>query len=174
VPAVAKKRRRPAKPPIEELAEPDYPEPSWIAPPPVRVVTVDLSVEEPVVTETPLRVEEVSESPVEELVEDDAADELTRRRQRRKSRRETTAEEPAEEKDDRKITDLEAARAKVRESKSAGHHPAETNIGLLAKLRRPPKADQEHVHTFEESRSAGGLTRRVCVECNHVSITSDD
>jgi hypothetical protein len=174
VPAVAKKRRRPAKPPIEELTEPDYPEPSWIAPPPVRVVTVDLSVEEPVVTETPLRVEEVSESPVEQLVEDDAADELTRRRQRRKSRREPTAEEPAEEKDDRKITDLEAARAKVRESKSAGHHPAETNIGLLAKLRRPPKADQEHVHTFEESRSAGGLTRRVCVECNHVSITSDD
>jgi hypothetical protein len=179
---VVKKRRRPPKPPIEELAEPDYPEPSWIAPPPARVVTVDLSVEEPVVIETPLRVEELPESlepvdqPVDQPVEDDAEDELTRRRQRRKNRRESTAEDqpPAEENEDRKITDLEAARGKVREPKGAGHHPAETNVGLLAKLRRPPKADQEHVHTYQESRSAGGLTRRVCLECNHVSITSDD
>ena len=183
-PPVGKKRRRPPKPPIEELAEPDYPEPSWIAPPPARVVTVDLSVEEPVVVEesvvveepvvieTPLRVEELPESP--EPV--DAEDELTRRRQRRKNRRESTDEDQtsAEEQEDRKIADLEAARGRVREPKSAGHHPAETNVGLLAKLRRPPKADQEHVHTYQESKSAGGLTRRVCLECNHVSITSDD
>ncbi|HJQ95688.1 MAG TPA: hypothetical protein VJ935_08300 [Acidimicrobiia bacterium] len=180
---VGKKRRRPPKPLIEEPAEPDYPEPSWIAPPPARVVTVDLSVEDPVVTEepvateepiaieAPLRVEELPKSP--EPVE--AEDELTRRRQRRKNRRESAAEDqPVEEKEDRKIADLEAARVKVREPKSVGHHPAETNVGLLAKLRRPPKADQEHVHTYQESKSAGGLTRRVCLECNHVSITSDD
>lgn len=175
---VGKKRRRPPRQPIEEQAEPDYPEPSWIAPPPARVVTVDLSIEEPVVIETPLRVEELPESPepVDQQVEGDAEDELTRRRQRRKNRRESTVEDQpsVEEKEDRKITDLEAARGKVREPKSAGHHPAETNVGLLAKLRRPPKADQEHVHTYQESKSAGGLTRRVCLECNHVSITSDD
>ncbi|MGH8957053.1 MAG: hypothetical protein ACRDVK_00095 [Acidimicrobiia bacterium] len=178
------RRRRPARPPIEELAEPEYPEPSWIAPPPARLVTVDLSVEEPVVIETPFKVEEPAAVPAppqpQPQIDDDSSDELTKRRQRRKNRRESvepTEDQPPdqpEEKDARKITDIEAARGKLKEPKGAGHHPAETNVGLLAKLRRPPKADQEHVHTYEESRSSGGLTRRVCLECNHVSITSDD
>jgi hypothetical protein len=192
------KRKRPPKPPVERapvepaLVEPApvepapfeepvmeteaaYPEPSWIAPPPpARLVTVDLSVEEPVVVETPLA--EPPEAPAPPEIEEESSDELTKRRQRRKSRREPAADDQGadEETEARQITNIEVARGKVKEPKGAGHHPAETNVGLLAKLRRPPKADQEHVHTYEESRSAGGLTRRVCVECNHVSITSDD
>ncbi|HKZ18728.1 MAG TPA: hypothetical protein VJQ57_01315 [Acidimicrobiia bacterium] len=167
-------------PPIDEplVEEPEYPEPSWIAPPPpARLVTVDLSVEEPLVIESPFAGSEAQEAPAPPEIEDEASDELTKRRQRRKSRRETAPDDqiqPDEETETRQITNIEAARGKVKEPKGAGHHPAETNVGLLAKLRRPPKADQEHVHTYEESRSAGGLTRRVCVECNHVSITSDD
>ncbi|HEX5722083.1 MAG TPA: hypothetical protein VFZ06_04975 [Acidimicrobiia bacterium] len=165
------------EPPLGEPAETEYPEPAWIAPPPpARLVTVDLSVEEPVVIETPLAGEEPPAAPIPPEIEDESSDELTKRRQRRKSRREAVADVqvPDQETEARQITNIEAARGKVKEPKGAGHHPAETNVGLLAKLRRPPKADQEHIHTYEESRSAGGLTRRVCVECNHVSITSDD
>jgi hypothetical protein len=166
-------------PPVDEpvVKEPE-PEPSWIAPPPpARLVTVDLSVEEPLVIETPFAGGEAQEAPAPPEIEEEASDELTKRRQRRKSRRETAPDDQVlsdEVTEARQITNIEAARGKVKEPKGAGHHPAETNVGLLAKLRRPPKADQEHVHTYEESRSAGGLTRRVCVECSHVSITSDD
>jgi hypothetical protein len=56
----------------------------------------------------------------------------------------------------------------------SGHHPAETSVGLLSRLRRQPKVPTNHVHRFQESRSAVGLVRRVCVECSYVSIGSDD
>ncbi|HKX76291.1 MAG TPA: hypothetical protein VJR05_12975 [Acidimicrobiia bacterium] len=56
----------------------------------------------------------------------------------------------------------------------AGHHPAETSVGLLSRLRRQPKVPTNHVHRFQESRSAVGLVRRVCVECSYVSIGSED
>jgi hypothetical protein len=175
------KRKRAPKPPPEEVPEPEYPEPSWIAPPPARVVTVDLSVEEPVVTETPLAAppeplpapEPAAFEPEPQVEQPD--DELGKRRQRRRSRKEAAETDPATEgKQAGEVTDLEAARAKTKASRTEGHHPAETNVGLLAKLRRPPKTDNEHVHTYQESRSSGGLTRRVCLECSHVSITSDD
>jgi hypothetical protein len=55
-----------------------------------------------------------------------------------------------------------------------GHHPAETNTGLLSRLRRQPKKPNDHVHKFQESGSSVGLVRRVCVECSYVSIGSDD
>lgn len=55
-----------------------------------------------------------------------------------------------------------------------GHHPAETNTGLLSRLRRQPKRPTDHVHKFQESGSSVGLVRRVCVECSYVSIGSDD
>ena len=55
-----------------------------------------------------------------------------------------------------------------------GHHPAETSTGLLSKLRRQSKLPGNHVHKFQESKSAVGLVRRVCVECSYVSIGSDD
>ncbi len=55
-----------------------------------------------------------------------------------------------------------------------GHHPSETSTGLLAKLRRPPKLREDHVHTFKESGSSVGLVRRVCIECAYVSIGSHD
>ena len=55
-----------------------------------------------------------------------------------------------------------------------GHHPSETSTGLLAKLRRPPKLREDHVHIFKESGSSVGLVRRVCIECAYVSIGSHD
>jgi hypothetical protein len=55
-----------------------------------------------------------------------------------------------------------------------GHHPSETSIGLLSKLRRQPKLPDDHVHKFKESGSSVGLVRRVCIECAYVSIGSDD
>ncbi|HEX2152348.1 MAG TPA: hypothetical protein VHL52_00015 [Acidimicrobiia bacterium] len=52
-----------------------------------------------------------------------------------------------------------------------GHHPAETS-GLRASMRsvfsRSKAAPHEHV--FVESTTAAGITRRVCLECGHVSI----
>jgi hypothetical protein len=55
-----------------------------------------------------------------------------------------------------------------------GHHPAETSVGLLARLRRQPKIPDNHVHRFRESGSGVGLVRRVCIECSYVSISSND
>lgn len=51
-----------------------------------------------------------------------------------------------------------------------GHHPAETS-GLRASMRSLfARSPGEHEHTFVESTTAVGLTRRVCLECGHVSI----
>jgi len=55
-----------------------------------------------------------------------------------------------------------------------GHHPAETSVGLLSRLRRQPKIPENHVHRFRESGSGVGLVRRVCIECSYVSISSND
>ncbi|HUO46993.1 MAG TPA: hypothetical protein VM470_09210 [Acidimicrobiia bacterium] len=57
---------------------------------------------------------------------------------------------------------------------AAGHHPAETNVGLLSRLRRQPKVPDNHTHKFRESGSGVGLVRRVCTECSYVSIGSGD
>ena len=116
---------------------------------------------------------------------EEQADELTKRRQRRRGKKADTPEpeslepEVSEAAPPRDVTDLASAREAIeakatKEAKGSGHHPAETNVGLLAKLRRPAKATEEHEHAYQESRSIGGLTRRVCVECSHVSIVSDD
>ena len=56
----------------------------------------------------------------------------------------------------------------------AGHHPAETNVGLLSRFRRQPKVPDNHTHKFLESGSGVGLVRRVCTECSYVSIGSGD
>jgi hypothetical protein len=55
-----------------------------------------------------------------------------------------------------------------------GHHPAETSVGLLSRLRRQPKIPDNHIHRFRESGSGVGLVRRVCTECSYVSISSND
>jgi hypothetical protein len=55
-----------------------------------------------------------------------------------------------------------------------GHHPAETSVGLLSRLRRQPKIPDNHIHRFRESGSGVGLVRRVCIECSYVSISSND
>jgi hypothetical protein len=51
-----------------------------------------------------------------------------------------------------------------------GRHPAETS-GLRAGLRSIfSRGKEEHEHTYVESTTAVGITRRVCLECGHVSI----
>jgi hypothetical protein len=55
-----------------------------------------------------------------------------------------------------------------------GHHPSETSVGLLSRLRRQPKIPDSHIHRFRESGSGVGLVRRVCIECSYVSISSND
>ena len=55
-----------------------------------------------------------------------------------------------------------------------GHHPHETS-GVRASLRSVFRRSQKtaHDHTFVESTTAVGITRRVCLECGHVSIGVD-
>lgn len=51
-----------------------------------------------------------------------------------------------------------------------GHHPSETT-GLRASLRSLlTRSNDPHEHSFVESTTAVGITRRVCLECGHVSI----
>lgn len=40
--------------------------------------------------------------------------------------------------------------------------------------RREKKAEPDHEHVFEESRTIGGITRRVCSTCGHVSFLGED
>lgn len=56
-----------------------------------------------------------------------------------------------------------------------GHHPAETS-GLRASLRSvfSRSKAEPHEHSFVESTTAVGLTRKVCIECGHVSIGVSD
>ena len=55
-----------------------------------------------------------------------------------------------------------------------GHHPAETS-GLRASMRSLfSRSKAPHEHTFVESTTAVGITRRVCLECGHVSIGVSD
>lgn len=51
-----------------------------------------------------------------------------------------------------------------------GHHPAETS-GLRASMRSVFSRKKDvHEHSYVESTTAVGITRRVCLECGHVSI----
>jgi len=54
---------------------------------------------------------------------------------------------------------------------AAGHHPAESNKGLMSIFRKEQKPPHGHVHRFAEGRTAGGIMRRVCLECAYVSIS---
>lgn len=149
-----------------EWREESEPLPSWLAPP--------LSAE-PVTAPPPPPPE--PELPPAPSPDPESADELTPRRQRRRGRKDEV--EPEVEAPPREVTSLASAREAIqakaaKEDKNAGHHPAETNVGLLSKLRRQSKPVEAHEHVYEETRSIGGLTRRVCLECSHVSIVADD
>lgn len=51
-----------------------------------------------------------------------------------------------------------------------GHHPAETS-GLRASMRSVfSRKKGVHEHSYVESTTMVGITRRVCLECGHVSI----
>lgn len=51
-----------------------------------------------------------------------------------------------------------------------GHHPAETS-GLRASMRSVfSRKKAPHEHSYVESTTVVGITRRVCLECGHVSI----
>ncbi len=40
--------------------------------------------------------------------------------------------------------------------------------------RRSRRDKDGHIHTYDTARTVGGLTRRVCTECGHVSFDSED
>lgn len=51
-----------------------------------------------------------------------------------------------------------------------GHHPSET-AGLRASLKSLfSRSNEPHEHSFVEGTTAVGITRKVCLECGHVSI----
>lgn len=50
-----------------------------------------------------------------------------------------------------------------------GHHPAETS-GLRAGMRSVFTRRGDHDHSYVTSTTAVGITRRVCLDCGHVSI----
>lgn len=51
-----------------------------------------------------------------------------------------------------------------------GHHPAETS-GLRASMRSMFSRKKDvHEHSYVESTTVVGITRKVCLECGHVSI----
>ncbi len=56
-----------------------------------------------------------------------------------------------------------------------GHHPSETS-GLRASLRSvfSRSTAEPHEHSYVASTTAVGLTRKVCIECGHVSIGVSD
>lgn len=63
------------------------------------------------------------------------------------------------------------------------HEPAPTHPGETAPtpakgkrrgLLRRGRTEQDHVHQYNESRTVGGITRRVCSLCGHVSFAGED
>lgn len=165
--------------PAEALA--NEPEPAWIAPDPPPANDLRMRYEalgEAARTNGDLRPGEEEIPAVDEPEtrprrglrprrEDDSSEKSRRgRKQADKARPEEVPAAPIEE---AKPAELSRAEARME-----GHHPIESSTGLLGKLRRPPKLADDHVHVFLESRSAVGLTRRVCIECSHVSISADE
>jgi hypothetical protein len=81
---------------------------------------------------------------------------------------------PDAEPDSRRSTPEPAERQPLLGAFKDGHHPAETT-GLRASVKSIfGRADKDHEHSYVESTTAVGLTRRVCLECGHVSIGVSD
>lgn len=69
---------------------------------------------------------------------------------------------------------VEEKRELTRSAYADGRHPAETS-GLRASMRSMfSRQKDEHEHSYVESTTAVGITRRVCLECGHVSIGVED
>lgn len=74
--------------------------------------------------------------------------------------------EPVEEANGHRESPQPAAVGSYRD----GHHPSETT-GLRASLKSLLSRSKEpHEHSFVEGTTAVGITRKVCLECGHVSI----
>ncbi|CAN5145991.1 hypothetical protein BH18ACT5_BH18ACT5_12320 [soil metagenome] len=182
----------------EEPAESAFPEPSWIAPEETRS-DGDLrrryeAIEQAVRSNGSAREAEPAEetkAPGDEINESDQEAQTPPRLRRGRRPRaaddgavsqrdadpaKRSKERPARTQKEEIALDRESAKPELSkaELRLEGHHPIESNTGLLGKLRRAPKVAEDHVHVYQESRSAVGLTRRVCTECSHVSISSDD
>jgi hypothetical protein len=81
---------------------------------------------------------------------------------------------PDAEPDSQRSTPEPAERRPLLGAFKDGHHPAETT-GLRASVKSIfGRADKDHEHSYVESTTAVGLTRRVCLECGHVSIGLSD
>lgn len=77
-----------------------------------------------------------------------------------------TEPEPVEETNGHRDSPHPAAVGSYRD----GHHPSETT-GLRASLKSLlSRSKDPHEHSFVEGTTAVGITRKVCLECGHVSI----
>lgn len=74
---------------------------------------------------------------------------------------------PAEEATPAESRLEDARRGEAAERPSGGLH---SRFGR----RRDKKAEPDHQHVFEESRTIGGITRRVCSTCGYVSFLGED
>jgi hypothetical protein len=167
---------------IEEPSEEAWPEPAWVTPPEAVMTEPEVA---------PSWIEPAWISPNDAPQDGDlrrrfeALEQAARTKSappdgdiivepETRTRRGTKARERARSKPAQDTVLERAPEPKSVEPRGDGHHPIESNTGLLAKLRRAPKVPDDHVHVYEESRSTGGLTRRVCIECSHVSFLADD
>jgi len=68
-----------------------------------------------------------------------------------------------------------AARAVI-EAGRVSSSPVEEAGGRLGRRKRPKKkvSSGDHEHDYQESRTVGGITRRVCSQCGHVSFLGED
>lgn len=79
-----------------------------------------------------------------------------------------TPDEPAEEE---KPASVERKQAPIKvERASANGHSRWTDIFKFRSREKVP----EHEHDYQQSRTVGGITRRVCAVCGHVSFAGED
>ena len=143
------------------------PAPVWVEPEPTRMAPIELPSPFDAVDEVPEAVVAVSPKGA-------------KRAKKRKPTEEVHVETPRTARQELPVAEPDPVEApapvEALEVRFApdGHHPAETSVGLLSRLRRQPKIPDDHIHRFRESGSGVGLVRRVCVECSYVSIGSND
>ena len=163
--------------PAEALAS--EPEPAWIAPEP-RPPVNDLRRRYEALGDAVRTNGELRPPDDENPVADEPETRPRRARQRRdddptdRSRKGRKQAEKARLDEHTPVEDAKPVELSRAEARMEGHHPIESSTGPLGRLRRPPKLAEDHVHVTAESRSAVGLTRRVCIECSHVSISADE
>lgn len=116
--------------------------------------------------EEPERYEPEPEPVIEPPVEEPAEEEFEEEEQFEETATTEVEPEPVEETNGHREPRRHAAVGSYRD----GHHPSETS-GLRASLKSLlSRSNDPHEHSFVEGTTAVGITRKVCLECGHVSI----